>query len=75
MTTDEFLVEFQDMLQRDDAVDIDMVLKDIEEWDSMSVMACMAWFDMKLGIKNPYKTYAAQKTVRDLIKLADGKIA
>lgn len=75
MTIDEFLTEFQDLLQRDDPLTVDTILQNIEEWDSMSVMACMAWFDVKFGIKLPYKTFAQQTSVQGVINLAEGQIA
>lgn len=75
MTVDEFLTEFQDLLQCDEPVHIDGILKNMDEWDSMSMMACMAWFDAKFGIKLPYKTFARQTTVRGIIELMEGRIA
>lgn len=75
MALDTFLSEFQDLMQREEPVGINDVLKDMEEWDSMSIMACMAWFDAKLDIKLPYKTFMQQTTVQDIINLAQGRIS
>lgn len=75
MTIDTFLTEFQDLMQRDDPIDANDILKDMEEWDSMSMMACMAWFDAKLDIKLPYKVFTQQTTVQDIINLAQGRIS
>lgn len=75
MTIDEFIVIFKDILQRDDDVALDMPLEDMEEWDSMSVMGCIAWFDLNLGIKLSYQAISKQKTVQDIINLSNGKIA
>ncbi len=75
MTISEFLEELRDILQRDTAVSADDVLEDLEEWDSMAIMACLVWFESRLGIKHPYKFFQAQKTVRDLINVGEGKIA
>ncbi len=75
MTSSEFLVKFKDILQRDDDVTLDMPLADMDEWDSMSIMAVMAWFDLNLGVKLSYKAIEEQKTVRDIIALGNGKIA
>ena len=41
MTISEFLEELRDILQRDTAVSADDVLEDLEEWDSMAIMACL----------------------------------
>ena len=54
---------------------LDMPLADMDEWDSMSIMAVMAWFDLNLGVKLSYKAIEEQKTVRDIIALGNGKIA
>lgn len=75
MTIDNFLTEFQDLLQRDESVSPYDILEELEEWDSMSMMACMAWFDVKLGITLPYKAFAQQNTIQDIIDLAQGQIA
>lgn len=75
MSIQEFLEELQDILQRDEALGADDTLKDLEEWDSMAIMTCMVWFESRLGIRHPYKFYQAQKTVRDLIAVGEGKIA
>lgn len=75
MTTSEFLVKFKDILQRDDDVTLDMQLADMDEWDSLSVMAVMAWFDLTLGVKLSYKAIEEQKTVQGIIALSNGKIA
>lgn len=74
MTVNEFLAEFQDLLQRDEEIVPSTVLSDMEEWDSMSIMACMAWFDVKFEVKMPYKVYAEQETVQDIIALSNGRI-
>lgn len=75
MTIDTFLTEFQDLMQRDDPIGVNDILKDMEEWDSMAMMACMAWFDARLALKFPYKTFTQQSTVQDIINLAEGRIA
>lgn len=75
MTIDTFLTEFQDLMQRDDPIGVNDILKNMEEWDSMAMMACMAWFDTKLDLKFPYKIFTQQSTVQDIINLAEGRIA
>lgn len=75
MTINDFLAEFLEILQRDEPVSVDTRLADLEEWDSLSVMSTMTWFATRLQVRNPYKTYAEQKTVQDIIDLAGGKIA
>ena len=45
MTRKEFLEKLQDVLERDEEITEDMVLADMEEWDSLAAMAVMAFFN------------------------------
>ena len=45
-----FLIELEDVLQRDEPCKADDVLKEYEEWDSLSKMAVMAFFDKHLSL-------------------------
>lgn len=70
MNKSQFLNELQDVLQRFDAVGENDVLSDYEEWDSLSKMAVMAFFDRKLGKKISLKELGDVKSVADLIRIA-----
>lgn len=70
-----FLEEFRDLIQRDDPISPEDNLSEIEEWDSMAMMACIAWFDSALGIKLTYKTLAGVRTVQQIMDLGSGAIA
>ena len=70
MDKEQFLNEMQDVLQRDDAVNENDNLSDYEEWDSLSKMAIMAFFDKRLGRKISLKELSELETVSDLLKLA-----
>lgn len=70
MDKEQFLNEMQDVLQRDDAVNENDNLSDYEEWDSLSKMAIMAFFDKRLGKKISLKELSELETVSDLLKLA-----
>ena len=70
MNKEQFLTELQDVLQRDDPVLENDVLADYDEWDSLSKMATMAFFDKNFGVKISLKEIGALKTVKDLLKLA-----
>ena len=70
MNKEQFLNELQDVLQRDDAVNENDNLSDYEEWDSLSKMAIMAFFDKRLGKKISLKELSELETVSDLLKLA-----
>lgn len=75
MTIDEFMTELQDILQRDEEIHPNDRLADMEEWDSMSIMSCMVWFESRLGLKHPYNFYLGKKTVQDLIDVGKDQIA
>ncbi len=75
MTTNEFIIEFQDIIQTENEITTDTVLSELEEWDSMSIMASMTWFDVKLKVKLTFNDFLSLKTVQDIIDLSQGKIA
>ncbi len=70
MNKEQFLTELQDVLQRDDPVLENDVLADYDEWDSLSKMATMAFFDKNFGVKISLKEIGELKTVKDLLNLA-----
>ena len=45
MTNEEFLTEMQDVLQTEEDLSMETVLDDLDEWDSLSVMATMAFLE------------------------------
>lgn len=74
MNTADFLVELEDILQREEPCNLEDNLEDYEEWDSLSKMSIMAYYDKNFGVKfslNDLKTVA---TVSDLVALAGDKI-
>lgn len=70
MNKEQFLTELQDVLQRDDPVLENDVLADYDEWDSLSKMATMAFFNKNFGVKISLKEIGELKTVKDLLNLA-----
>ena len=70
MQLTEFLLVFQDILQRDEPLAAGDALADIEEWDSLAVMATIAWFDRNLGKKLTFKDFKSLETVADIAALA-----
>ena len=46
-----FLVELEDILQREEPCAENDNLEDYEEWDSLSKMAIMAYYDKNFGVK------------------------
>lgn len=74
MTKNDFLSAFQDVLQRDDPVAEDAVLADMDEWDSLSKMATMAYFKGHFGIVIDLNTLGKLEKVSDLMALAGDNI-
>lgn len=70
MQLTEFLLVFQDILQRDEPLAAGDALADIEEWDSLAVMATIAWFDRNLGKKLTFRDFKGLKSVADIAALA-----
>lgn len=70
MTNEEFLSKMQDVLQTEDELSLDTVLDDLAEWDSLSVMATMAFLDKDFGVKTTMKDYKNVKTIGDIAQKA-----
>ena len=70
MTNEEFLTEMQDVLQTEEDLSLDTVLEDLDEWDSLSVMATMAFLEKNFGVKTTMKDYKEMMTVGDIAKKA-----
>ena len=70
MTKAEFLEKLQDIFERDDEITEDMVLEDMDEWDSLSSMAVMAYFNKSLSITLLPAEVREMKTVAELVKKA-----
>lgn len=66
MTRDEFLTEMQDVLQTEEELSFETVLEDLEEWDSLAVMATMAFLDKNFGIKTSMADYINMTTIEDI---------
>lgn len=74
MKTEEFLVELEDILQREEPCKPEDILEDYDEWDSLSKMAVMAYYDKTFGIKLSLNEISELKTVEDLITLTKGQV-
>lgn len=70
MTNDEFLREMQDVLQTEEELTMNTILNDLEEWDSLSVMATMAFLDQAFNVKTTLQDYKKLQTLGDIAKLA-----
>ena len=74
MNKADFLVELEDILQREEYCNIDDNLNDYEEWDSLSKMSIMAYYDKNFGIKLSLSNLKEAATVSDLVALAGDNI-
>lgn len=70
MTREEFLTQMQDVLQTEDTLTAETVLSDLAEWDSLSMMATMAFFDKNFGVKIGLREFKEIETMADLITKA-----
>ena len=66
----EFLEKLQDVLERDEEITEDMILEDMDEWDSLAAMALMAFFNKTLSITSLPAEVRKMKTVSDIINKA-----
>ena len=74
MKKSEFLVELEDILQTEDPIEETQKLEDLEEWDSLSKMAVMAYYKKNFGMELVLGSLKDIKTPSDLIKLAGDNI-
>ena len=66
MTKEAFITEMQDVLQTDAELTLDSVLADLDEWDSISIMATMAFLGKNFGIKLNIGDFRAFNTLGDI---------
>ncbi|MCQ2789810.1 MAG: acyl carrier protein [bacterium] len=70
----EFLSALEDVLQLEDSIDENQNLLDLEEWDSLSKMAVMAYYKKTFSVEINLNDLKNIQTVNDLIKLAGSNI-
>ncbi len=68
MTKEEFVVAMQDVLQTETELKADTVLGDLEEWDSLSVMATMTFLDKHFGIRMRLADFKGINTLGELME-------
>ena len=66
MTKDDFLSEMQDVLQTDTELKEETMLEELDEWDSLAMMATMAFLDRNFGVKVGLKDFKEMVTVGDI---------
>ena len=67
MTRDEFIVEMQDVLQTDEPLTADTVLADLVEWDSLALMATVAFLKKDFGVEVGLRDFKNMNTMGDLM--------
>lgn len=70
MNREEFLVQMQDILQTDEELSFEMDLDSLDEWDSLSKMATVAFLDANFGVKTTFADFESIKTIEDIAKKA-----
>lgn len=75
MQLDDFLIDLQDLLQCETPLFMDTQLLGMEEWDSLSVMSCVAYLEKHFRVSTKISQYQKVRTVADLVALAGGAIA
>lgn len=70
MNREEFLVHMQDILQTDEELSFEMDLDSLDEWDSLSKMATVAFLDANFGVKTTFADFESIKTIEDIAKKA-----
>ena len=66
MTKEEFLTEMQDVLQTETELTMETSLADLDEWDSLSMMATMAFLDQHFGVKVKIADLKSLGTIGDI---------
>ena len=64
-----FMAKMQELLEREDELELDMSLEEIEEWDSLSFVAFLAMADKVSGNRATPDAIRAAKTIGDLYVL------
>ena len=68
MTKEEFMEQMQDVLQTDAELTADTVLADLDEWDSLSIMATMAFLDKNFGVRIKLADFREIKTLGEVAR-------
>lgn len=69
MLLDEFIDNFRDLVQTEKELEAEMSLEEIEEWDSMAMMAFIAYMDVEHGQAISFDVLEKMHTVGELARL------
>ena len=66
MTREEFFVQMMDVLQTDTPLTAGTMLDDLVEWDSLSMMATLAFLAKNFGVEVGLKDFNEISTIGDI---------
>ena len=66
MTKDEFLEQMHDVLQTDAVLKMETALSGLDEWDSLAMMATMAFLDKNFGVTIKIADLKTLATIGDI---------
>ena len=69
MTKDTFIDKMADILDAEDEISLDTNLSDLEEWDSLSIVSCIAMANAACDKKVEVKRVREAVTIQDLYDL------
>lgn len=70
MKNNEILSEIKEALQTEDELNVDMLLEDIEEWDSLAIISIASLYEQLFSKTISSDEIKACVTVGDLINLS-----
>jgi len=70
MDKETFLKSFEDVLQTEENLNYNTILEDLDEWDSVSKIATIAFLDKNFGIKLTLNELKDFSTVGDIASKA-----
>lgn len=71
MNKEDFLRKLKETIDTDADITENTLLENIEEWDSLSIMSCVAFFDSEFNKRLTFKDMKELKTVSDIIEKLD----
>ena len=74
MKLEDYIGELLEMMERDDALELDMRIEDLSEWDSMARISFISFLDAEFSVEITPDDLAKCKTVADLVDLAKDHI-
>lgn len=70
MKLEDYISELLEMMERDDALELDMRIENLSEWDSMARISFISFLDAEFSIEVTPDDLMKCKTVADLVELA-----